>query len=57
MSNVVKFCSCRGCRVGRRSPAGKDTVRRTLRTYRHNVKQALRQGKEPARIVSVGYTD
>jgi hypothetical protein len=58
MSNVLKFCSCRSCRAGRHACKYKHREARIAqRKLRHNTKAALRQGQEPNRSVSVGYTD
>lgn len=58
MSNVIKFCSCRACRVGRHSCKYKHREARIAqRRLRHSTKLALRLGLEPIRTVSVEYTD
>lgn len=57
MPNHLKFCSCQQCRRGKRSKNGSDTVRAVVRHTRRQVKQDLKQGKEPAKAVSAGYTD
>lgn len=55
MSNVVKFCSCKACRAGRR--ANRKMICRELRKYRRMVKRAIRLGEEAPTKVSIPYTD
>ena len=57
MSNHLKFCSCRGCRAGRRTKSGGSTVKAVIRASRRKTKQALKAGDEPVSKVSVPYTD
>lgn len=56
MPNHIKFCSCQGCRVGKRSARAKFATRRLLRGMRQNTKTNLRKGLEPINTVSAGYT-
>jgi len=57
MPNHLKFCSCRQCKAGRHSKAGKATVRATIRADRKAVKAALSKGDYPPRKAGVPYTD
>jgi hypothetical protein len=57
MSNVLKFCSCRACRRGRSYSRNSARTARVNRRIRRSAKVALRQGKEPERVISVPYTD
>jgi hypothetical protein len=57
MPNHLKFCSCRQCKAGRHSKAGKATVRATIRADRKAVKAALSKGDDPPRKAGVPYTD
>lgn len=56
--NHMKFCGCRGCRVGmHRGSWGGAVVRRAVRRFRHAAKVALKRGDTPDRIAGVPYTD
>lgn len=55
MSNVVKFCSCKACRAGRR--ANHKMIRKELRKFRRMVKRSIRMGVDAPIKVSIPYTD
>ena len=55
MSNVMKFCGCRQCRVGLHRNGWR--CRAVVRRLRRLTKLALRRGEEPPRVASVPYTD
>lgn len=57
MSNVMKFCSCRMCKFGRHKKSQKFHNKFLMRRLRRETKVALRQGREPERIISIPYTD
>lgn len=55
--NHIKFCSCKACKAGKHSPRSKAVTRNKIRGNRHAVKNALRNGQEPAKVISAGRTD
>jgi hypothetical protein len=58
MSNHLKGCSCKQCKTGKHAgPKATRPVRFAVRRDRHNAKQALKEGAEPQRATSTGYTD
>ena len=57
MPNHMKFCSCRSCKAGKRTPRAKLITRLVIRAARHQVKLALHKGNEPLNVASVPYTD
>jgi hypothetical protein len=57
MSNVYKFCSCRGCKAGRHCNYSKQMTRYVMRAFRQRTKRALKAGKEPPTKISIPYTD
>jgi len=57
MSNHLKFCSCNGCRAGKRSKGAKKKIQNVVRSIRRNAKVDLKLGRDPVSKVSVPYTD
>lgn len=56
--NHLKFCGCRSCREGMHRGNGRTSiVRRVVRRFRRQTKEALRRGEEPPKALSVPYTD
>lgn len=53
-----KSCSCNACRRGKSSTGQKVMMKSNERAFRHNVKIALKQGKEDISTAPYGsYTD
>lgn len=57
MPNHMKFCGCKWCRAGMRCRPNSEMIKRIVRLFRRKGKEALRQGKEPDKKISVPYTD
>lgn len=57
MSNVIKFCSCRMCKRGKHTKTSRFYSKIAMRRLRRETKVALRQGREPERLISIPYTD
>lgn len=53
---VIK-CGCRHCRRGLRTVRESKRATLKIRAARRAARQALKQGKEPEKRVSLGYTD
>ena len=57
MSSVVKFCSCRACKAGRKCSYNKATTNKALRSFRRQSKAAIQKGTEPPIAISIHWTD
>ncbi len=57
MSNNMKGCSCRRCRMGMHTKYGGKLLQKLVRSARRKAKEKLRQGEEPDPCTSRGYTD
>jgi hypothetical protein len=57
MGNHLKGCGCRRCRSGMHTPYGGKLLRKLIRAFRREAKEALRRGEEPPPTKSIGYTD
>lgn len=54
----LKFCSCRMCKLGRKSKYNKGLITYLKRAYRHKVKQLLKKGIDDLpEVIPVPYTD
>lgn len=52
-----KFCSCRMCKIGKRSKCMSEMITRKIRAARRKAKQDLKAGKELETRVRIPYTD
>lgn len=50
-------CDCRMCKIGLRRPNVSDSITKKVRAARRKAKQDLKAGKEPEKVVRIGYTD
>lgn len=58
MKMTPKSCSCYACKRGKASDAQKFCMKKTERSFRHQQKIALKQGKEEVSVAPHGgYTD
>lgn len=54
--NHLKCCGCQQCRAGKHKRGGFQ-VKRANRQHRRGAKLSLKQGLEPEKVISIGYTD
>ena len=53
----MKGCGCRRCRSGMHTKQGGKLLQKFIRRARRKAKLAIERGVEPARAISIGYTD